>query len=113
MASTEIKSSESTSGAFVLLHERDNILVCSQSAPAGSVTEIDGHPIMLAEDIPLGHKIARKPIARGEKVLRYGIAIGSMSADVAAGAHVHSHNLQSDYIPAHGRNASRIQEIRS
>ena len=109
MPSTELPP-QSGSGAFVLLHDRDNVLVCSQSAQSGSVVEIDGIDVTLFQNIPLGHKIAREPLRKGEKVLRYGMAIGSMSADAALAEHVHNHNLQSDYIPAHGRGSSPLQE---
>src|SRR5581483_11441671 len=43
--------------------------------------------------IPFGHKIARQPRGSGEKLLRYGSPIGTLTADVAAGDHVHTHNL--------------------
>lgn len=100
-------------GQFVLLHADDNILVCARSAVAGTAVEIDGETYTLLMDIELGHKIARRALTAGDKVLRYGIAIGSMIAPAAPGEHVHSHNLKSDYIPAHGRDAVRIREIRS
>lgn len=113
MALSEPRSRPASSGQFVLLHEDDNILVCARSAAAGTELEIDGHTYILGADIELGHKIARRSLTPGEKVLRYGIAIGSMTAPAATAEHVHSHNLKSDYISAHGRDAVRIREIRS
>jgi hypothetical protein len=61
----------------------------------------------------LGHKIARIGMRAGDKVLRYGVPIGSMIASAEPGDHVHSHNLKSDYIPAHARGARHSPEIRS
>lgn len=113
MASTEPAKRPGEAAQFVLLHDSDNILVCARSAVAGTAVVIDGKTHMLPTDIELGHKIARRPLVAGDKVLRYGIAIGSMTANAAAAEHVHSHNLKSDYIPAHGRDAVRIREIRS
>jgi len=48
-----------------------------------------------AEAIPFAHKIAVCPIARGETIRKRGMVIGVASADIAAGAYVHVHNLQS------------------
>ena len=42
---------------------------------------------------PAGHKIARAAIARGVAVVKYGQVIGYATCDIAAGDHVHSHNL--------------------
>lgn len=41
-----------------------------------------------------GHKYAVRDIAAGEKVIKYGFPIGVASHDIAAGAHIHSHNLK-------------------
>ncbi|MFN3526987.1 MAG: UxaA family hydrolase, partial [Paracoccus sp. (in: a-proteobacteria)] len=42
---------------------------------------------------PAGHKIARRAMAVGEAVVKYGQIIGYATTAIAAGAHVHSHNL--------------------
>ena len=42
--------------------------------------------------VPFGHKIALRAIARGEPVIKYGVAIGCATCDIAAGEHVHVHN---------------------
>ncbi len=57
----------------------------------------------VAVDIGPGHKVALCEIAAGEKVRRNNVAIGSATEDVAAGEHVHLHNLKSDYIPTLNR----------
>ena len=46
-----------------------------------------------AEDIPMYHKIAVRPLAAGEAVLKYGEYIGRAKCDIAPGAWVHTHNL--------------------
>ncbi len=45
-----------------------------------------------APGVPFGHKVALRPIAAGEPVVKYGIAIGRATRDIAAGEHVHVHN---------------------
>ncbi len=113
MASINPVAGPSAPEQFVLLHKKDNILVCVRPAMAGGTIVLDGNDYLLKQDVALGHKVARYPLATGDKVLRYGISIGSMTAPVEPGEHIHSHNLKSDYIPAHGRDAVRIREIRS
>lgn len=49
--------------------------------------------LLAAEDIPMYHKIAVRPIAAGEAVLKYGEYIGRAVGDIAPGAWVHTHNL--------------------
>lgn len=46
----------------------------------------------VALGVPFGHKVALRPIARGEPVIKYGVAIGRATHDIASGAHVHVHN---------------------
>jgi altronate hydrolase len=56
-----------------------------------------GMPVLgatAAEIIPRGHKIALRGIARGEAVRKYAQVIGFAREDIAAGAHVHVHNLE-------------------
>lgn len=112
MVSTDSPSPESgppEKAAFVLLCPGDNILVCTRSARAGDMVEIDGRIHRLSVDIMLGHKIARVALRPGEKVLRYGMPIGSMTAAAWPADHVHRHNLASDYIPSHGRDAIQVE----
>jgi hypothetical protein len=79
----------------------DNCLIARVNIAAGTEVEIDGNRVVLPGDIGLGHKAARRALAAGEKVLRYGAVIGTLTAPVAAGAHIHTHNLESDYLPTY------------
>ena len=45
-------------------------------------------------DVPAGHKIALRAIAKGEKVVKYGFPIGEATVDIAAGEWVHVHNVR-------------------
>lgn len=51
--------------------------------------------ITVAEPIPLGHKIALVDLAEGAEVVEYGQPIGVTRKAIAAGEHVHVHNLRS------------------
>jgi altronate dehydratase small subunit len=47
------------------------------------------------EKIRFGHKFAIRAIGRGEAIIKYGEPIGLATQDIAAGRHVHVHNLES------------------
>jgi D-threo-aldose 1-dehydrogenase len=92
-----------TEPKLILLHQNDNVLVCVAPIAAGESIEIDGAVLHAVEDIGVGHKVARRAIWPEAKILKYGAPIGSATQTIAAGEWVHSHNMASDYIPAHGR----------
>ena len=87
-------------GPFLLLHPDDNTLVARAHAPEGTEVETEAGPIRLTRPIPMAHKIARRPIPAGGTVLKYGMPIGVATADIAAGDHVHLHNIRSAYTPS-------------
>lgn len=47
-----------------------------------------------AQDIPIGHKVALRDMAPGDTVLKYGIDIGKVVANIKAGEHAHVHNIK-------------------
>jgi altronate dehydratase len=84
---------------LIQIHSKDNIGLLPCTVEAGSSVCIDGAGYPVAETLPLGHKIALRPIPNGERVIKYGVSIGSATIDIPTGAHVHVHNMKSDYIP--------------
>ncbi len=44
-------------------------------------------------DVPYGHKIALRDIAKGEPIMKYGESIGAASHDIRKGDYVHIHNM--------------------
>jgi len=79
---------------LIHIHEADNVALCRARLPAGSLVNWRGSMLELVTDVPAMHKVAVRPIARGDAVLKYGQVIGFASADIAVGAHVHEHNIQ-------------------
>lgn len=92
---------------LLLLGPDDNVLVVRSRIRSGETIRVAGVSIMASTDLPLGHKVARRAIARGEKIVKYGAPIGSATADIAAGAHVHVDNVQSDYTPTYHLDEAR------
>jgi len=80
--------------ALIQLHPRDKVAVACVAVAAGAVIAQPGGPLAVPTAIPAGHKIAIVPIAAGEVVLKYGQPIGVASRPIAAGEHVHVHNVE-------------------
>lgn len=85
----------------LVLDPRDNVatalcLIEAQAAvrPIGAA---DPAPVVVREPVALCHKFALRAIARGDAVIKYGQQIGFASQAIAAGEHVHTHNLTSAY----------------
>ena len=84
---------------LISLNPNDNVAVALCDLKAGQeVALMDGRTLTLLEDIDFGHKVAVRTIPQGEKVLKYGLPIGSATRDIAVGEHVHVQNMKSDYI---------------
>jgi altronate dehydratase len=77
----------------VHLHPDDNLCVAARNLEKGQHLAIAGTSVTLAENVRLGHKIAVRPIRRGEFVRKYGQIIGQATSDIAPGQWIHSHNL--------------------
>lgn len=72
---------------------RDDVAIALRDLAAGERISINGHDIELREAISRGHKFALRPIAAAQPVCKYGWPIGRALTDIAAGAHVHTHNV--------------------
>jgi altronate hydrolase len=78
----------------VRIHPDDNVAVAVGPLHEGTEVAVDGVRVVLAEDIPAGHKLALVPLAAGDAVRKYGFVIGEATQPVAAGTWVHSQNLR-------------------
>jgi altronate dehydratase len=79
----------------LVISERDNVATALQALePGRDLTIARGHVAVL-DPVPSGHKIALCVIHAGEAVIKYGSPIGLATAEIPAGAHVHTHNLAS------------------
>lgn len=88
---------------LLLLHEDDTVLIAIEAVAEGDALIIDDARAIAPQAVPAGHKLARVPHKEGMKVVKYGAPIGVATAEVARGAHLHVHNMRSDYIPTHER----------
>ena len=88
---------------FLTHHSEDNVAVAVVDIKSGE--KVDGacletnkpvQSLTARADIPLGHKIALTDLASGGSIIKYGVSVGSASAEIKAGDYVHVHNVKSN-----------------
>jgi altronate hydrolase len=80
----------------VHLRPEDNVAIAARALNEGLCVQANGTAVTLSTRIGLGHKVALKPIKKGEAVCKYGQIIGFASRDIAPGDHVHVHNVSAE-----------------
>ncbi|WP_293930498.1 UxaA family hydrolase [Sphingobacterium sp. UBA6645] len=85
------------------INDKDNVYVLKEPVLSGELIEIDGNPIRIPYDMGRGHKLAASKIQKGEKVIKFGMKIGSATKEIQLGEHVHLNNLKSDYLPTYSK----------
>jgi len=102
------KNGNAAGQALLVLDDRDNVATLLRPGRRGEELALaSGDTLRLVEDIPSGHKVAIRPIGKGEFVVKYGTAIGRATCDIEVGTHVHVHNVQS--LRGKAKGASRGQ----
>ncbi len=84
--------------ALLRLAAEDNVAVAIKNIAAGTELEVDGLRLVARDPIPFGHKLALRPVRPGEKLIKFGVPIGSATRATEPGGHVHVHNIRSDYL---------------
>jgi altronate hydrolase len=96
----------------IRIHPDDNVVIARRQLVGGTALAEEG--ITIAGLVPPGHKVATRTIAQGEPVRRYNQVIGAATQAIAAGQHVHTHNLAfSDFERTHqvGQGAKRVNLV--
>jgi altronate dehydratase small subunit len=83
----------------IVINEKDNVATALEELAAGATVSVrvEGRmeQIRVLSRIPRGHKFALRRIGQGGAVIKYGETIGVSTAQIAAGEHVHVHNVVS------------------
>ncbi|HEY7417823.1 MAG TPA: UxaA family hydrolase [Ktedonobacteraceae bacterium] len=85
---------------FLIHNEGDHVGVAVQDVEPGERRAIymdsdRAITIAVKEAIPLGHKVALVDLDEGREVIEYRVRVGLTREPVAAGQHVHIHNMRS------------------
>ena len=87
--------------AVMRLSSADNIAVALRPLKSGESVTLDGVALTVSRNIAVGHKLAARAIAKGEIILKYSCPIGTAICRIAPGEYVHTHNVESNYLPTH------------
>ncbi|BCH26103.1 galactarate dehydratase [Mesorhizobium sp. L-8-10] len=106
-------NSDKAASRTLRLSGEDNVVVAADRIEPGTVI---GPGAETSQRIPFGHKIAARPIAEGEAVIKFGQIIGFASKPIAPGDWVHEHNVfmhdfERDYQIAAAARAENILPV--
>lgn len=77
---------------FLKIHAADNVLVALADHEAGQ--EVDAEDsLILKEAVKQKHKIVTRNLAKGEKIIMYGVPVGTANEDLEAGTVITIHNV--------------------
>jgi hypothetical protein len=79
----------------LVISASDNVATALEPLEPGEAIRTGDRTVTVVDRIPRGHKVAIAAIASGTQVVKYGSAIGTATADIPVGAHVHTHNVMS------------------
>lgn len=83
----------------LVIKPTDSVAVAIDALKAGEVAcyKVAGEnrETKLVTDVPIYHKFAMVDIKVGELVYKYGQVIGKATSNIAAGEHIHTHNIVS------------------
>jgi altronate hydrolase len=80
------------------IHPKDNVAIVLMPIAKGETLLLQDKEIQAIDNIPFGHKIALQDLKTGDKIIKYGLPIGSSTCPIRIGEHVHTHNIKSDYV---------------
>lgn len=84
---------------MIVLDGGDNVGIALRDIAANEeASAVHGPRLTAGERIVQGHKIALRDIAEGEKIIRFGMAVGITTSAIAHGRLVHVHNVRSQYL---------------
>jgi altronate hydrolase len=82
----------------LVLNPADNIAICLEDMPAGTVIDQDNLKLSITQKIPRGHKVASRAVTKGDGIIKYGERMGHATKDISVGEHVHTHNVLGDRL---------------
>ncbi len=84
---------QSTGQPFLILTAADNVAVALRTLKPGEEFALPAQTLTIQTRITKGHKVALQDLPTGSRVKKYAQLIGLASEPIAAGDHVHTHNL--------------------
>ena len=83
---------------LIRISSEDNVAIAVTAIEKGSV--IDGFGFSVLSDVPQGHKVALEDMRKGDKVIRYGVELGTVNRDVQKGEWINEKMIDLPLSPA-------------
>jgi altronate dehydratase small subunit len=86
----------------MLMNEKDSVATALENLTKNEIAAIvlpsqeEVAQLSVRQDVPFGHKLAIRAIAKGTAIIKYGEIIGQASKDIETGEYVHIHNVTSN-----------------
>ncbi len=81
----------SVKSPVIILHPADDVAIAREPLKAGQKLE-DGLTVL--QEVPFGHKVARRDLANGAPIKRYNQIIGFAKKAIKTGEHIHLQNME-------------------
>lgn len=78
----------------LLIDPFDNLGVALQPLCPGDLVNINGQKVEITQPVAAKHKFALAPLKKGDRCTLYGVTVGVMTEDLAAGGLIHTKNLE-------------------
>lgn len=83
------------------INPADNVYIIRVPLVPEETILINGISCQIPVKLGFGHKIAAKDFSPGDKIIKFGVPIGSATKLIKMGEHIHLHNMKSDYLPTY------------
>ena len=81
---------------YLKINPADTVVVCLTEKKRGDVIEAGDERVVLAQDVPAGHKVLLRDVKAGENIIKYGYPIGHAIKDMKGGEWVNENNLKTN-----------------
>jgi altronate hydrolase len=76
------------------VHPNDNVLVALTDLKKGEITEYNGISYTLQDDVKAKHKFFTTSLKKGDKIIMYGVLVGTAQNDIPAGSWMNTENTK-------------------
>ena len=82
---------------YIKINPADNVAVALHNLGKGTTVRVEGcGDVVLASDVPAGHKFTLRALKNGEDVIKYGYPIGHVIRDVATGEMIDHNSMKTN-----------------
>lgn len=81
---------------FIKINPADNVAVAIKPLEKGEKVTVDGKELILASDVPAGHKFLLKDCEQGENIIKYGYPIGHLRERHVCGDFIDDKNIKTN-----------------